>query len=99
MTTETNNNTFNSQPKPYINSNGKNVLEYISSDTIVLDLPSILIQGKRLKLNMPYMKLEKKVIGLDTKAVRLLDFNDADGIVSLNVQELANDNTYTISAN
>jgi hypothetical protein len=99
MTTETNNNTFKSQPKSYTNSYGKNVLEYVTSDTIVLDLPFILIHGKRLTKSMPYMKLEKKVAGNDIKAIRLLDFEDKDGVIYLNVQELANGRIYTLSAN
>ena len=45
------------------------------------------------------MKLEKKVAGFDIKAVRLLDFYDDNGIVYLNVQELQNERTYTLSAN
>jgi hypothetical protein len=99
MTTETNNNTFNSQPKTYTNSSGKNVMEYVTPNTIVLDLPFILTIGRRLTINMPYMKLEKKVVGNDIAAIRLLDFEDANGIVSLNVQELPNGRSYTISAN
>jgi hypothetical protein len=92
MTTETNNNTFNSQSKSYINSSGKNVLEYITPDTIVLDLSFIMIQGKRLTKSMPYMLLE----GSHTKAVRLLNVRDAEGVVYLNVQELLTDKTCTL---
>lgn len=99
MTTETNNNNFNSQPKPYINSANKKVLEYITSDTIVLNLPFIMIHSKRLTKSMPYMKLEKKVAGNDIKAIRLLNFEDKNGVIYHNVQELANGRTYTLSAN
>ena len=83
----------------YINFAGRKVLEYVTPDSIVLDLPYILSRGKRLSINKPYLKLEKKVAGNDIAAIRLLDFEDADGIVSLNVQELPNGRTYTISAN
>ncbi|OFY63578.1 MAG: hypothetical protein A2Y71_01835 [Bacteroidetes bacterium RBG_13_42_15] len=85
--------------KPYINHSGRKVLEYDSPDSIILDMPYIMTQGKRLNKSMPYMKLETKVAGNDIAAIRLLDFDDADGIVSLNVQELPNGRTYTISAN
>jgi hypothetical protein len=85
--------------KTYINGAGRKVLEYVTPDSIVLDMPYILSRGKRLSINKPYMKLEKKVAGNDIAAIRLLDFDDADGIVSLIVQELPNGRTYTISAN
>lgn len=85
--------------KPYINSAGRKVLEYVTPDTIVLDMPYILTCGKRLIKNMPYMKLEKRTVGEDVAAIRLLNFDDADGIVSLIVQELPNGKIYTISAN
>lgn len=81
----------------YINSSGRKVLEYVTPDTIVLDLSFIMTLGKRLTINMPYMKLEKKVSGNDIKAVRLLDFRDEDEFVYLDVQELVNGKTYSIS--
>jgi len=99
MTIEPNNDNLNIQPLPYINHAGRNVLEYVTSDTIVLDLPFIMTISKRLIKNMPYMKLEQKIAGNDIAAVRLLDFYDKDGIIYLIVQELVNDRTYTISAN
>ncbi len=85
--------------KSYINSSGKKVLEYISDTTIVLDMHFILTRGKTLSVNMPYLKLEKKIAGNDIVAVRLLDFEDMDGIISLYVQELKSKKTYYLSAN
>jgi hypothetical protein len=85
--------------KTYINSTGRKVLEYVTSDSIVLDMSYILTRGKRLSINKPCLKLEKLVAGNDIAAIRLLDFEDAYGIVSFNVQELPNGRTYTISAN
>ena len=85
--------------KTYINSAGRKVLEYVTPNSIVLDMPYILSRDKRLSINNPYLKLEKKVAGNDIAAIRILDFEDADGIISLNVQEQPNGRTYTISAN
>ena len=74
-------------------------MEYLSNDTIVLDLPFIMTQGKRLTINMPYLKLEKRLAGNDIVAIRLIDFDDKDGIVTLYVQELKGKKTYYLSAN
>jgi len=48
---------------------------------------------------MPYMLLEKKVVGNHIAAIRLLDFHEKDGIVSLDVQELMTNKTYNLSWN
>jgi hypothetical protein len=80
--------------KSYINSSGKKVLDYVTSDTIVVDLSFILTGSKKLTRNMPYMLLEGK-----PKAIRLLNFCDDDGIVYLNVQELITGRTYSLSWN
>lgn len=76
MSTEPDNNTLNIQPRSYTNSAGRNVLEYVTPDTIILDLHFIMTNSRRLTKSMPYMKLEQKVVGNDIKAVRLLDFYD-----------------------
>jgi len=52
-----------------------------------------------LTRKMPYILLEKKVVGEYIAAIRLVDFNDKDGIVSLDVQELLSDKIYTLSWN
>lgn len=85
--------------KAYINSSGHKVLEYITPVSIMLDLPHIETLDKILTLNMPYLKLEKKVAGNDIAAVRLIDFEDEEGIVTLYVQELKSKKTYHLSAN
>ena len=85
--------------KSYVNSSGKKVLEYDTTDSTVLDLPFIMTRSKRLIKNMPYMKLEKLVAGNDIAAIRLLNFEDADGVINLNVQELETNKTYSLSWN
>jgi len=45
------------------------------------------------------MLLEKKIAGDYVAAVRLIDFHEKDGIISLDVQELENAKTYTLSWN
>jgi len=85
--------------KPYINSEGHKVLEYLSLDTIVLDLPFIMTQGKRLTKGMPYLKVEKKTIGEDIAAIRLLNFQDYQGVIYLNVQDLKTNRCYNLSHN
>jgi len=85
--------------KTYINSSGRKVLKYVSTVSIMVDLPNILTHDKILTINMPYLKLEKRVAGNDIAAVRLIDFEDKDGIVSFYVQELKSKRTYYLSAN
>ncbi len=85
--------------KTYINSSGKKVLEYVPPVSIMLDLPHILTRDKILSINMPYLKLEKKIVGNDIIAIRLIDFEDENGIVTLYVQELKSKKTYSLSAN
>ena len=80
--------------KHYINSSGRQVLKYLPQDSIVLDLPFILTCSMKLTRNMPYMLLEGK-----TKAIRLLDVHDANGIVYLDVEELHTGRPYTLSWN
>jgi len=75
------------------------VLEYLSNDTIVLDLPFIMTIGKRLTKGMPYTKLEQKVAGNDIAAIRLLNFQDYDGVVYLNIQDLQTGRFYNIDWN
>lgn len=45
------------------------------------------------------MLLEKKVAGEYIAAIRLVDFHEKGGIISLDVQELLTDRTYTLSWN
>jgi len=85
--------------KTYINSLGRKVLEYISSDTIVLDLPFIMTQGKRLIKSMPYVKLEKRTVGNDIAAIRLLNFQDYESVVYLNVQDIKTNRCYNLTWN
>ena len=85
--------------KTYINSSGRKVLEYVPPVSIMLDMPQILTRDKILSINMPYLKQEKKVAGNDIVAIRLIDFDDKDGIVTLYVQELKGKKTYYLSAN
>jgi len=91
------NSTMNNQP--YINGEGHKVLEYLSNDTIVLDLPFIMTQDKRLTKGMPYLLLEKKVAGHDTAAIRLLNYQDYKGVIYLNVQNLKTNRCYNLSHN
>jgi len=85
--------------EPYINAKGHKVLEYISDDTIVLDLYFIMTTGKRLTRGMPYLKLANKNIGEDIAAIRLLDFQDYEGMIYLNVQDLKTEKCYNLSWN
>ncbi len=85
--------------KPYINAKGHKVLEYISHDSIILDLPFIMTTGKRLTKGMPYLKVEKKVFGEDVAAVRLLGFQDYQNVIYLIVQNIKTGKCYNISWN
>ena len=86
-------------PRPFYDSSGKMVMKYISESEIILDLPFIFTQNKRLKLNMPYLKTENKLSGNDITAVRILDFKAPDSIVQLRIQELKTKCIYTIDWN
>jgi hypothetical protein len=81
--------------KPYTNSSGREVLQYVNNTTAVLNLPFILTTNKELTLGMPYMLLE----GNHTKAVRLVDLIVADGIVYLMVEDLSAIRSFIISWN
>jgi len=85
--------------EPYINAKGHKVLEYISDDTIVLDLPFIMTTGKRLTKGMPYLKVEKQIIGEDNAAIRLISFQQYEGIIYLNVEDLKTGKHYNLSYN
>jgi len=87
------------ESKSYTNNTGRKVLEYLSPDTIFLDTPFIMTQGKRLTKGMPYMKLEKRTIGEDIAAIRLLNYQDYEGVVYLNVQDLKTSKCYNLSWN
>ena len=91
--------TNNNLPHPYVNGAGRTVLQYLSPDTIVLDLHFIMTIGKRLTKGMPYMLLEKKVAGSDTIAIRLLNYQDYQGVVYLNVQDLKTNRCFNLSWN
>lgn len=80
----------------YTNSSGREILQYFPPDSLMIDLPFILTKNKMLTCKMPYMLLEKKVIGNYTAAIRLIDFHEKNGIVFLDVQELENNRTYTL---
>jgi len=82
--------------EPYINAAGHLVLEYLSPNTIVLDLHFIMTTGKRLTVGMPYLKLANKNIGEDIAAIRLLGFQDYEGVIYLNVQEIKSNRCYNL---
>jgi len=64
-------------------------------NAFVLDRPFILTQGKTLVTGMPYMYTE----GNRVAAVRLLKVWVEDNTVYLDVQELQNQKTFTLSWN
>ena len=83
----------------YINDKGHKVLEYLSPNTIVLDLHFIMTTGKRLTVGMPYLKLASKNIGEDIAAIRLLGFQDYEGMIYLNVQDIKTNRCYNLTWN
>jgi len=85
--------------EPYINANGHQVLEYISDDSIILDLQFIMTTGKRLTKGMAYLKVEKKVVGEELAAIRLLSFQDYEGMIYLNVQDIKTNRCYNLTWN
>ena len=83
----------------YINRTGRKIIQYHSPDSITIELPFILTQNKILTRRMPYMLLEKRTADNYIAAVRLVDYHVNEGIVSLDVQELANNRDFTLSWN
>jgi hypothetical protein len=83
----------------YISGSARKVLQNFPPDSIRIDLPFILTKSKMLTRNKPYILLEKKAAGEYIAAVRLMDFHEKNGIVSLDVKELANNRTYSLSWN
>jgi hypothetical protein len=73
----------------------ENVLKYVPTNTIVLNLPFILTVGKELTLGMPYMLLE----GNRSTAVKLLNVRDEDGFVYLIAENLQTHRTFELSWN
>lgn len=86
-------------PQSFYNSYGKKILEFISSSEIMLDLPFILTQNKRLRLNMPYLKTENSLSGNKISAIRLLNFDTYDTIIVLYVQDLQSKKTFSLEYN
>lgn len=76
-------------------SNFKCVLEYLSDDSVFLNLPFIYVRDKTLRKGMPYMKIE----GTHTDAVKLLDVWDSDEFVYLKLRDLKTGKCYTINWN
>ncbi len=83
----------------YINNSGRRVLKSFPPDSLFIDLHFILTKNKILTRHMPYLLLEKKISGKHIAAIRLLDFHEEDGVVSLFVQELESKKEYFLSAN
>lgn len=86
-------------PKPFYNSSGGKVLEFISQSEIELDLPFIVTQNKRLRLNMPYLKAENSLSENKISAIRLLNFDTYDTIIVLYVQDLQSKKTFSLEYN
>jgi hypothetical protein len=74
-------------------SNTKPMLEYLSDNTVYLNLPCILTLNKTLRIGMPYMYHE----GQKTFPIRLLHVSDFDGFVYLRIQNLQTGQVYEIS--
>jgi hypothetical protein len=83
----------------FYTSSGKKVLEFISSSEIMLDLPFILTQNKRLRLNMPYLKTENNLSGNKISAIRLLNFETYDTMIVLYVQDLQSKRKFRLEYN
>ena len=75
------------------------VLQYLTRNTVRLNLPFILTENKILTIGMPYMKTENWLADSKTEAVKLLDIYDYEGIVCLKVQSLNTLHVYTLSYN
>lgn len=86
-------------PHSFYSSSGEKILDFVSPTEIMLDLPFILTQNKRLKLNMPYLKTENSLSGNKISAIRLLNFDTYDTIITLYVQDLQSKKTFSLEYN
>jgi hypothetical protein len=86
-------------PQTFYNSSGKKIMEVISASEIMLDLPFIMTQDKRLKLNMPYLKAENSLSGNQISAVKLLKFDTYNTIIVLWVQDLQSKRKFSLEYN
>lgn len=62
----------------------KCVLQYLSPNTVILDLSFILTCGKRLNIGTPYMLIE----GHHTEAIRLIEVRNDSNQVYLKIEHL-----------
>jgi len=83
----------------YSGKSVKNILNYITPETVFLDFPFIQTHKKLLMLGMPYMKTENWLADSKTEAIRLLDVWDDDHFVYLKVQNLKTLKINTLSWN
>lgn len=83
----------------YVGKSVKNILKYMTPETVFLDFPFIQTHGKLLMLGMPYMKTENWLADSKTEAIRLLDVWDDDHFVYLKIQNLKTLKINTLSWN
>ena len=86
----------NSQHTPDIT---KNVLEYLLPNSVILKLPFIMTNAHRLTVHMPYLLLDRSGAGMHIKPVRLLEIEVVNRMLTLNVQDLQTNKTFTLSWN
>lgn len=83
----------------YAGKSVKNILKYMTPETVFLDFPFIQTHKKVLMLGMPYMKTENWLADSKTDAIRLLDVWDDDHFVYLKIQSLKTLKINTLSWN
>ena len=77
----------------------KTVLQYLTTDSVILDLPFIITMNKKLNIGMPYLLLDKSGLETHIMAVRLVDINIVDECLYINVIKLENNKRFNLSWN
>ncbi len=75
------------------------VLQYLTRNTVRLNLPFILTENKILTIGLPYLKTENWLADSKTEAIRLVDIWEIAEIINIKVQSLTTFKVETLNWN
>ncbi|MBN1186474.1 MAG: hypothetical protein JXB49_29635 [Bacteroidales bacterium] len=76
-----------------------NKLKYLPDNSVILDMPFILTEHRRLIIGMPYLKYENWLADSKIQAVRLLKVWDTKNIAYLQIRDLKSTKADILSYN
>ena len=88
---------MNDESEYFSNTNNPNeqIFRYLSEDCVFLNMPFILTTDKKLKVGLPYLKIE----GRHYDPVHLIKIWEENNIFHLKIQDLNTNETFVISHN